>query len=271
MDKRERIDLLLVEKGFFETREQAKRAVMAGLVFNGEKRIDKPGMKIDSESVITVKGSKMKYVGRGGLKLQRAIEYFKLNLEGMTAIDIGASTGGFTDCMLQNGANKVYAVDVGYNQLAWKLRQDERVVVMERLNFRYANPEDFEEDKPAFATIDVSFISLRNILPKLTEIIEKEGFVVALVKPQFEAGREEVGKKGIVREAKTHIRVLLEMVDFSRQLGYSICGLTYSPITGGDGNIEFLLLLQWTGTGEVLESLNPEQVVAEAHEQLKKT
>lgn len=269
MAKQERIDVVLVKQGHFESREQAKRAVMAGLVFINEQRIDKPGFKVNIDDKLIVKGGKQKYVSRGGYKLEKAIDEFKLNLEQVVAIDIGASTGGFTDCMLQNGARKVYAVDVGYNQLAWKLRQDERVIVKERYNFRYANKADFDE-QPSFAVIDVSFISLRLILPPLTTIIENDSHVVALIKPQFEAGKEEVGKKGIVRDPATHVRVLEEMIEFSHDLGFVVSNLTYSPITGGDGNIEFLMLLKWTNQ----RSTNaphyplPKEVVQQAHEQL---
>jgi len=269
MDKKERLDVLLVKKGFFESREQAKRAIMAGNVYADGERIDKPGAKIKIDREIIVKGEKQKYVGRGGYKLEKALEYFQLNINDVVAIDIGASTGGFTDCMLQHGARKVYAVDVGYNQLAWKLRNDERVIVKERYNFRHAKPEDFQDEQPCFATIDVSFISLKLILPPLTKIIAENSCVVALVKPQFEAGKEEVGKKGIVRNPKTHINVLHEIIEFSQKLGFSACGLTYSPITGGDGNIEFLLLLKWT-TKRLEKQINisPEAVVREAHRML---
>ncbi len=270
MAEKERIDLLLVKKGLFDTREQAKRAVMAGIVFVENHRIDKPGQRLSADIEITVKGNKQKYVGRGGYKLEKAIVYFQLDLNGAIAIDIGASTGGFTDCMLQSGAKKVYAVDVGYNQLAWKLRNDERVIVRERLNFRYAHPEEFVP-KPSFATIDVSFISLKHILPKLTDIIAEDGTVVALVKPQFEAGREDVGKRGIVRERKTHVQVLHKMIEFSNELGFVVSGLTYSPITGGDGNIEFLMLLRWTNEPLIQNIPAPEQIVTKAHKNLFRT
>lgn len=268
MAKKERIDVLLVNKGFFPSREQAKRAIMAGTVFINNSRIDKPGSKVDNEDTIIVKGEKQKYVGRGGFKLEKAIKHFNLNLNDVVAIDIGASTGGFTDCMLQHGARKVYAVDVGYNQLAWKLRQDKRVIVKERFNFRYAKREDFEAEEPTFASIDVSFISLKLILPPLTKIIKNESYVVALVKPQFEAGKNEVGNKGIVRDIKTHARILREMIEFSHELGFVVSDLTYSPITGGDGNIEFLMLLKWTYEKEKIDYPTPETVVQEAHAQL---
>ena len=204
MDKKERIDVILVKKGLFESREQAKRAIMAGNVYVDGERVDKPGAKVKIDAEMIVKGEKQKYVGRGGYKLEKALKHFDLNIRDVVAIDIGASTGGFTDCMLQHGARKVYAVDVGYHQLAWKLRNDERVIVKERYNFRYAKPEDFQDEQPNFATIDVSFISLKLILPPLTKIIADNSYIVALVKPQFEAGKEEVGKKGIVRIGEIH-------------------------------------------------------------------
>lgn len=273
MATKKRIDQLLVERELVTSREKAKRAIMAGLVFSGTERLDKPGMKIDETAPIRVKGDTLKYVGRGGLKLEKAMQAFQLDFSERIAMDIGASTGGFTDCMLQNGADKVYAIDVGYNQLAWKLRQDERVVVMERMNFRYATPDDFTEGEPSFASIDVSFISLRLILPPLKEILQPNGQVVALIKPQFEAGKEEVGKKGIVRDPKTHERVIHETIAFALQEGFDVDDLTYSPITGGDGNIEFLVLLRLNGEGREGQNHLPQQVedvVRDAHEQLKK-
>ncbi|WP_147533900.1 TlyA family RNA methyltransferase [Bacillus marasmi] len=272
--KKERIDVLLVERGFFETREKAKRAVMAGLVYSNEMRLDKPGEKVNGDIEITVKGNALPYVSRGGLKLEKALREFNLEVKDKILIDIGSSTGGFTDCALQNGAKMSYAVDVGYNQLAWKLRQDERVVVMERTNFRYMTPADLEKGMPTFASIDVSFISLKLILPVLKTLLVPGSDVVALVKPQFEAGREQVGKKGIVRDAKVHISVLEEMITFAQGIGFTIADLSYSPITGGDGNIEFLLHLHWGGndeteSGDMLLSKTPEQIVSEAHLDLK--
>lgn len=268
MSVKERVDTLLVRNGLFDTREQAKRAIMAGRVYIDETRVDKPGTKIKADSQLTVKGPKEKYVGRGGYKLEKALDHFQIDIFGQTAIDIGASTGGFTDCMLQNGAKKVYAVDVGYNQLAWKLRRDERVVVMERMNFRYADPSLFEEDKPTFAAIDVSFISLTYMLPVLGKIIAKKGKVISLVKPQFEAGRDEVGKKGIVRDRKVHTEVLDKIIAFAEKEKYAVRGLTYSPILGGDGNIEFLLYLS-RGIDQAQVKIIPESIVEEAHQALR--
>lgn len=271
-EKKERLDVLLVENGLFETREKAKRAIMAGLIYCNEMRLDKPGEKIARDSVLTVKGKVLPYVSRGGLKLEKALKNFDLDVQNKLMIDIGSSTGGFTDCALQNGAKLSYAVDVGYNQLAWKLRQDERVVVMERTNFRYAKPADFNEGMPEFASIDVSFISLKLILPVLKTLLVPNSHCVALVKPQFEAGKELVGKKGIVREPKVHQMVLDEMITFSLKEGYNCKNLSYSPITGGDGNIEFLLHLFWEGPKEFGENQLPKtvkQIVDEAHSQLK--
>lgn len=272
MAKKERIDVLLVEKGLIETREKAKRAVMAGIVYSNEERIDKPGEKIPVDAPIEIKGKTMPYVSRGGLKLEKALQVFDLTVEGKTLIDIGASTGGFTDCALQNGAKMSYALDVGYNQLAWKLRQDERVIVMERTNFRYVTPADLERGMPDIAVIDVSFISLSLILPVLKTLLVEGADVMALVKPQFEAGREEVGKKGIVRDRKVHQAVIEKMVHLASSLGYTVVNLSHSPITGGDGNIEFLLHLRWTGeenAGKIELPITPEQAVAVAQEEFK--
>ncbi|WP_242218863.1 TlyA family RNA methyltransferase [Bacillus cereus group sp. BfR-BA-01380] len=270
--KKERVDILLVERGLVETREKAKRAVMAGLVYANEMRLDKPGEKIPQDTEITVKGQVMRYVSRGGYKLEKALETFHIDLQDKIMLDIGSSTGGFTDCALQNGAKLSYALDVGYNQLAWKLRQDERVVVMERTNFRYVTPADLQQGLPQFASIDVSFISLKLILPVLKTMLTPGGDVAALIKPQFEAGREQVGKKGIVRDRKVHEAVIEMIVDFALAEGYDVQNLTFSPITGGDGNIEFLIHLKWYGEREQGENQSPiqaEEVVTEAHEALK--
>ncbi|PAD69481.1 TlyA family rRNA (cytidine-2'-O)-methyltransferase [Bacillus sp. 7586-K] len=269
--KKERLDILLVENGLFESREKAKRAIMAGIVYGNEERLDKPGEKVSRDLVLTIKGNTLPYVSRGGLKLEKALKVFDVYLADKIMIDIGSSTGGFTDCALQNGVKLSYAVDVGYNQLAWKLRQDERVVVMERTNFRYSTPADFNKGLPEFASIDVSFISLKLILPVLKTILMPHSDVVALVKPQFEAGRELVGKKGIVRDPKVHEQVLQEIIQFSMSEGYDFVNLSFSPITGGDGNIEFLLHLRWEDTeegGRDLSSKSPSVIVEEAHNQL---
>ena len=269
--KKQRLDILLVEQGLFETREKAKRAVMAGLVYSNEMRLDKPGEKISEDSPLTVKGKVMPYVSRGGLKLEKALKEFDITTENKVLLDIGASTGGFTDCALQNGAKMSYALDVGYNQLAWKLRKDERVVVMERTNFRYVKPEDLEGEMPDLASIDVSFISLSLILPVLKTLLVQGGDCIALIKPQFEAGRDQVGKKGIVRDPSVHKAVIQKIIDLSLNEGYDIEGLSYSPITGGDGNIEFLIHLKWQGREEGVSHLTvtPEDVIKEAHTQFK--
>ncbi|WP_206911993.1 hemolysin A [Enterococcus sp. DIV0840] len=269
--KKERVDILAFTQGLFETREKAKRAVMAGLVYNNKnERLDKPGEKILIETPLQVKGQTLPYVSRGGLKLEKALEVFELDVKGKTMLDIGASTGGFTDVALQNGARLSYALDVGYNQLAWKIRQDDRVVVMERTNFRYSTPEDFQEGVPDIATIDVSFISLKLILPPLHKILKPGGKVVALIKPQFEAGKELVGKKGIVREPETHKFVLNDILSFAQEHGYSVSGLDYSPITGGEGNIEFLAYLTSEKTSEPKDlSTEITAVVEAAHKKLK--
>jgi len=252
---KERIDILLVEQGFFESREKAKAAIMAGLVFAGEERIEKSGTKLPRGSKLSVKGSVHPYVGRGGLKLEKALRDFHIDMNGKVMLDIGSSTGGFTDCALQNGAAFVYAIDVGYNQLDWSLRSDPRVCVMERTNFRYIQPDDLQGPPPDFASIDVSFISLRLILPPLLALFaeasanagaasgRRTGEVVALIKPQFEAGREHVGKSGVVRDSAVHRDVLESTLLFAEQSGFFVKALTYSPITGGEGNIEFLVYL----------------------------
>ncbi|PLR99872.1 TlyA family RNA methyltransferase [Bacillus sp. T33-2] len=270
--KKERLDVLLVDRGLAETREKAKRAIMAGLVYTNESRLEKPGEKVSADIPLTIKGNVLPYVSRGGLKLEKALKVFDLDVKGKTMIDIGSSTGGFTDCALQNGAKMSYAVDVGYNQLAWKLRQDDRVIVMERTNFRYVTPADLENGLPEFASIDVSFISLSLILPVLKTLLVPGSDVVALVKPQFEAGREQVGKKGIIRDPKVHEMVLEKIIKMAIGQGYRVKNLSYSPITGGDGNIEFLLHLSWAGPeieGESLLRVAPPEVVAEAHKEFK--
>lgn len=239
-ESKERIDVLLVEQGFFESREKAKAAIMAGLVLSGSERIEKAGMKVPRSLPITVKGAVHPYVSRGGLKLEKALKEFGIDLSGRVMLDIGSSTGGFTDCALQHGASYVYAIDVGYNQLDWSLRNDERVNVKERTNFRYMTPADLDGPRPNFASIDVSFISLKIILPPLLQLLSRPADIAALIKPQFEAGREKVGKSGVVRDPKVHQEVLETVLNEARDLGFSLHGLTFSPITGGEGNIEFL-------------------------------
>lgn len=248
---KERIDILLVEQGYFDSREKAKAAIMAGLVFAGTDRVEKAGTKLDRSTQLTVKGALHPYVGRGGLKLEKAIHTFSLDLNDKVMLDIGASTGGFTDCALQNGAQYVYAIDVGYNQLDWSLRNDSRVRVMERTNFRYLQPDELKGPAPDFAAIDVSFISLKLILPPLKAMLKTGGRIVALIKPQFEAGREKVGKSGVVRNKEVHQEVLASILAFADDQGLTLKGLTYSPITGGEGNIEFLAC--WELSEDVVE------------------
>ncbi len=258
---KERLDVLLVKQGLAESREKAKAVIMAGNVFVQGQREDKAGSMFDESKVqITVKGSTLKYVSRGGLKLEKAMACFPITLEGAVCMDIGASTGGFTDCMLQNKAVKVYAVDVGHGQLAWKLRNDERVVCMEKTNFRYLTRADIADDLD-FASVDVSFISLTKILLPAKKLLKQGGQMVCLIKPQFEAGREKVGKKGVVREQSVHREVIEKVMDFSDLTGFLILGLTYSPIKGPEGNIEYLIHLQKDAAGR--ENLPQEEHEAE--------
>lgn len=238
--KKERLDVLLVERGFFESRERAKANIMAGKIFIDGRRVDKCGEKVNVDLPIEFKGDDLPYVSRGGYKLEKAIKSFSINLQDKTCLDIGASTGGFTDCMLQNNAAKVFSIDVGYGQFAWKLRTDPRVVCMERTNVRYVTPEQLGESAN-FASIDVSFISLTKVVPAVINLLDENGEVVALIKPQFEAGREKVGKKGVVREKSTHEEVIKNIVDFILNSNLKVLGLDFSPIKGPEGNIEFLV------------------------------
>ena len=247
---KQRIDVLLVEKGFFESREKAKASIMAGIVFVDEQKVDKAGEEVSIDANIEVRGNACPYVSRGGLKLHKAVNEFKIDLSDKVCMDIGASTGGFTDCMLQNGASKVYSVDVGYGQFAWKLRQDPRVVCMERTNIRYVTNEDIGELLD-FASIDVSFISLTKVLPVAFNLTKDSGEVVALIKPQFEAGRDQVGKKGVVRDSKVHKEVIEKVIEFSKGIGFKVKNLSFSPIKGPEGNIEFLVHLSKTEENEV--------------------
>ena len=240
-EKKERLDILLVEKGIITSREKAKACIMEGRVYVNGQKVDKAGEKVSVESDIEYRGDTLKYVSRGGLKLEKAMKTWDLTLNGKICMDIGASTGGFTDCMLQNGASKVFAVDVGYGQFAWKLRTDERVVCMERTNIRYVTPEDIDNNLLDFASIDVSFISLKKIMPATLGLLKDDGEVVALIKPQFEAGREKVGKKGVVREISTHKEVVHGIIDFLLENELNVLGVGYSPIKGPEGNREYLV------------------------------
>ena len=241
---KERLDVILVKQGFAPSREKAKAILMAGNVFVDGQREDKAGTTFDESKIhIEIKGSTLKYVSRGGLKLEKAMAEFPITLSHAICMDIGASTGGFTDCMLQNDADRVYAIDVGHGQLAWKLRNDERVVCMEKTNFRYVTPEDISEQID-FASVDVSFISLTKILLPARNLLRSRGCMVCLIKPQFEAGRDKVGKKGVVRDPKVHEEVVHKIIDYADMIGFHVKGLTYSPIKGPEGNIEYLLFIE---------------------------
>ncbi len=262
---KERLDVLLVQKGLAPSREKAKAMIMAGSVLVNGEREDKAGTMFPDTADITVKGNTLKYVSRGGLKLEKAMACFALSLDGAVCIDVGASTGGFTDCMLQNGAAKVYAVDVGYGQLDWKLRQDPRVICMEKTNIRYVTPSDIKE--PAdFISIDVSFISLTKVLLPVRELLKDEGEIVCLIKPQFEAGREKVGKKGVVRDALVHREVIEKVTAYAREIALAPLELTFSPVKGPEGNIEYLLHLQKMAEPQM--ETDVWRVVEEAHRTL---
>ena len=243
MSKKMRLDVLLVEKGLQESRQKAQALIMSGLVYVNNQKVDKPGTQVTEDVNVEIRGSTLRYVSRGGLKLEKAMEAWPIELTDAVCMDVGASTGGFTDCMLQNGAKKVYAVDVGYGQLAWKLRNDERVVCLERTNARYLDHEIIPEE-PVFSSVDVSFISLKLILPAISAVLREGGHVVCLVKPQFEAGREKVGKKGVVRDPAVHLEVLENFLIHAKESGFTVLDLTYSPIRGPEGNIEYLGYLE---------------------------
>ena len=262
---KDRLDVLLVKRGLAESREKAKAVIMSGIVYVDGQKEDKAGQTFADTANIEVRGSTLKYVSRGGLKLEKAMECFDVSVKDKVCMDIGASSGGFTDCMLQNGAKKVYAVDVGHGQLAWKLRNDTRVVVMEKTNIRYVKPEDIGESID-FASIDVSFISLSKVLPAAYNLLGERGEIVALIKPQFEAGREKVGKKGVVREKSTHIEVIQNCFAYAKENGFFVRELEFSPVKGPEGNIEYLYHL--VKSGDVDSDIDIEAVVNTAHENL---
>lgn len=274
---KERLDVLLVRHGLAASREKAKAVIMAGSVFVNGQREDKAGTMIDEKAEITVKGSQLKYVSRGGLKLEKAMNCFDVAPQGKICMDVGSSTGGFTDCMLQNGAVQVYAVDVGHGQLDWKLRNDERVICMEKTNIRYVQPEDIGAP-PSFVSIDVSFISLTKVLLPVRELMTESGDIVCLIKPQFEAGREKVGKKGVVRDPKVHEEVIRKVAAYAAGIGLLTMALDFSPVKGPEGNIEYLLHLHKPTEAEAAESCiwdglekgYVEQTVAAAHAALDK-
>lgn len=266
---KERLDILLVKQGLAPSREKAKTMIMEGNVFVDNNREDKADSMFKEDAKIEIHGNTLKYVSRGGLKLEKAMTHFGITLEQKICMDIGASTGGFTDCMLQNGAKKVYAVDVGYGQFAWKLRQDERVVCMEKTNIRYVTPEDIA-DALDFASVDVSFISLTKVLEPAKALLTDGGEMVCLIKPQFEAGREKVGKKGVVRDKAVHKEVIEKVIDYAGSLGFSILNLEYSPIKGPEGNIEYLVYIKKNGEGNMEEAVDIDEVVNAAHSTLDK-
>ena len=266
MSEKKRLDVLLTERGLQESRQRAQAVIMSGEVFVNGQRVDKPGTAVAEDAQIEVRGGTLAYVSRGGLKLEKAMAAFPIDLNGAVCADIGASTGGFTDCMLQNGAEKVYAVDVGYGQLAWKLRSDPRVVCLERTNARYLTHEQVP-DELDFASVDVSFISLKLILPPLNGLLKNGGHAVCLVKPQFEAGREKVGKKGVVRDPAVHQEVLEHFLEHAKKSDFTVLGLTYSPIRGPEGNIEYLGYLERGERRETAFDLRA--LVEESHQALR--
>lgn len=261
---KKRIDVLLFERGLAPSREKARTLIMAGSVYVNNQKFDKPGDTVSDDAEIEVRGSTLKYVSRGGLKLEKAMQLFPIDLNGKICMDIGASTGGFTDCMLQNGAQRVYSVDVGYGQLAWQLRQDPRVVNFERTNARYLTREQVPEEIDFFS-VDVSFISLRIILPAVRPLLRDGGQAVCLIKPQFEAGREKVGKKGVVRDRAVHEEVVETICRFAVENGYSVLGLTFSPVKGPEGNIEYLVYLEKSDAPVHMADCTPHSVVEESH------
>lgn len=268
MSNKIRLDVAVFEKGFAPSREKAKAIIMAGQVYVNNQKVDKAGTEIKCDDVVEVRGNTLKYVSRGGLKLEKAMQCFPISLDGKICMDIGASTGGFTDCMLMNGAVKVYSIDVGYGQLAWKLRCDERVVNLERTNFRYVTEEQVKE-KIDFASVDVSFISLRLILPNLFKLLKDDGQAVCLIKPQFEAGKEKVGKKGVVRDMTVHQEVVENVIGMAVENGFSVKGLEFSPVKGPEGNIEYLIYLVKDGKSKVDDEINAHEIVNRSHEELK--
>ena len=266
---KERLDVLLVKRNLASSREKAKAIIMSGNVFVDGQREDKAGTSFSEEVQIEVRGHALPYVSRGGLKLEKAMKNFDVSMEGKVCTDVGSSTGGFTDCMLQNGAVKVYAVDVGYGQFAWKLRQDPRVVCMEKTNIRYVTPEDIA-DVLDFASVDVSFISLTKVLGPAKELLREGGEMVCLIKPQFEAGKEKVGKKGVVRDKSVHLEVIEKVISFAKEIGFQVLNLEFSPIKGPEGNIEYLVHLRKGTEITQEEAVDANAVVEQAHAQLDK-
>ena len=269
MTEKTRLDIALFERGFAESREKARALIMAGIVYVNNQKSDKAGNTVKPDDIIEVRGETLKYVSRGGLKLEKAMKSFNISLENCICADIGASTGGFTDCMLQNGAKKVYSIDVGYGQLAWKLRTDERVINLERTNFRYVTREKVP-DELDFASVDVSFISLYHILPNLRTLLKEGGRAVCLIKPQFEAGRENVGKKGVVRDKAVHIAVIEKIIGLIAENNYSLLGLDFSPIKGPEGNIEYLCYIEKAEKSENRCEMCAAEVVESSYKALER-
>ena len=266
MSNKTRLDILLTERGLLDSRQKAQATIMSGIVFVNGQRVDKAGTAVANDAQIEIRGATLQYVSRGGLKLEKALQSFPLDLRGKICADIGASTGGFTDCMLQNGAKKVYAVDVGYGQLDWKLRNDARVVCMERTNARYLTHEEIPEELD-FASVDVSFISLKLIFPALHGLLREGGEIACLIKPQFEAGREKVGKKGVVRDPAVHLEVLEHFLIHAKENHFTVLGITYSPIRGPEGNIEYLGFLRKSEEPDAAVDL--QAIVEASHTALK--
>ena len=264
---KKRLDIMMVEQGLAPSREKAKAYIMAGNVYVDGNKEDKAGTKVEVDSAIEIRGGQMPYVSRGGFKLEKAMEVFPVSLNGKICMDIGASTGGFTDCMLQNGASKVYSIDVGYGQLAWKLRNDSRVVCMEKTNVRYITEEDVP-DKPEFASVDVSFISLTKVIPPAINVMAEDAQMVCLIKPQFEAGREKVGNKGVVRDPKVHEEVIEKVRDYAMSISMEPCHLSFSPIKGPEGNIEYLIYIRKSEHPEDMSHTDISSLVAQSHQQL---
>lgn len=264
---KKRLDVLLFERGMVPSRERAKAIIMSGIVYVNNQKADKAGMSIPEDVEIEIRGKTNSFVSRGGLKIEKALNYFEIDPSGLCVMDIGASTGGFTDCLLTRGARKVFSIDVGYGQLAWKLRQDPRVVCMERTNIRHVTPDMLDGERPEFAVIDVSFISLRLVLPVVANLLDEHGRIACLIKPQFEAGKGKVGKKGVVREPEIHREVLEAFIEHAHEAGFHVYQLTFSPIKGPEGNIEFLGYLGKDGEDGILD---PSALVAEAHGVLAK-
>lgn len=269
MKNKTRLDIAVFEQGYAPSREKAKAIIMSGIVYVNNQKVDKAGYELKDGDILEVRGKTLQYVSRGGLKLEKAMQHFPIDLNDKICMDVGASTGGFTDCMLQNGAKKVYSIDVGYGQLAWKLRTDERVVNLERTNFRYVTREEVP-DEIDFSSVDVSFISLKHILPVLNQLLSTNGQAVCLIKPQFEAGKEKVGKKGVVRDLNVHLEVVENVINMALENGFSVCGLQFSPIKGPEGNIEYLIYLHKSDNPSISDTVDAKSLVNQSHSELDK-